>query len=270
MTRRDLSPDYENAAHIPDGASYPARWKAKAAAFRENAPGRVVTGVEYGPGHRQRVDLFYPESAPRGLAVIVHGGYWMKFGPSDWSHLARGAVEAGWLAVVPGYTLAPNARIRDIGREIGQCLDALAGHAPGPIRLAGHSAGGQIVARLACEGAPVSRPTAERIERVIAISGLADLRPLIRTGMVHTLELDEAEAMAESPAFLTPLPHVDTVAWVGAQERPEFVRQNLLLATAWRPFARSVVHVEDAGRHHFDVVEGLEDAATALGRAFLD
>ena len=266
----DFDAAYENAAHIPGGADYPAMWRERAARFRENAPGTVALGVEYGPGHRQRVDLFYPAGTPRGLAVIVHGGYWMKFGPADWSHLARGAVEAGWLAVVPGYTLAPNARIRDIGHEIGRCLDAMAGHAPGPIRLAGHSAGGQIVARLCCVGAPVSEGTTARIERTVAISGLADLRPILRTQMHHVLELDKDEVRAESPALLDPLPHVDLVAWVGADERPEFVRQNRLLATAWEPFARSVRCEEEAGRHHFDVVEGLEDAGSPLGRAFLD
>lgn len=266
----DFDAAYENASHIPEGGSFPDRWKARAAAFRDGAPGTVALGVEYGPGHRQTVDLFYPSGTPRGLAVIVHGGYWMRFGPSDFSHLARGAVEAGWLAVVPGYTLAPNARVRDIGRDIGRCLDAMAGHAPGPIRLAGHSAGGQLVARLATEGAPVSKATAARIERVVSISGLADLRPLLRTEMRHVLELDEDEAVAESPLFLDPLPHIDLVAWVGAEERPEFVRQNRLLATAWAPFVRSVDGVEELGRHHFDVIQGLEDRFSPLGRAFLE
>ena len=266
----DFDDAYENGAYIPGGADYPERWKRKAAAFRDNAPGTVALGVEYGAGPRQKVDLFYPTGTPRGLAVIVHGGYWMKFGPSDWSHLARGAAEAGWLAVVPGYTLAPNARIRDIGREIGQCLDAMAGHAPGPIRLAGHSAGGQLVARMVTDGAPVSEPTASRIERVVSISGLSDLRPLLMTQMRHALDLDADEAYAESPALLDPLPHVDLVAWVGSNERPEFVRQNRLLATAWAPFVHTIDAVEELDRHHFDVVDGLEDRQSPLGRAFLD
>ena len=266
---QDFDAAYENASHIPEGGAFPDRWRARAAAFRERAPGTVALGVEYGSGARQTVDLFYPAGAPRGLAVFVHGGYWMRFGPSDFSHLARAAVEAGWLAVVPGYTLAPNARVRDIAREVGQCLDAMAGHSPGPIRLAGHSAGGQIVARLACEGAPVSDVTAERIERVVSISGLADLRPLLYTEMRYVLDLDEDEAASESPAFLDPLPHVDLIAWVGANERPEFVRQNRLLATAWAPFVRSVDGVEELGRHHFDVIDGLENPNSPLGRAFV-
>jgi arylformamidase len=41
-------------------------------------------------------------------------------------------------------------------------------------------------------------------------------------------------------------------AWVGGDERPEFIRQSQLLAEAWD---NAKVFV-DEGRHHFDVIEG--------------
>ena len=266
----DLSPFYENAPHIPDGEAYPARWAERAAAFRAAMGERAVLGAHYGDGHRQWADLFYPGNAPRGVAVIVHGGYWMRFGPRDFSHLASGAVEAGWLAVVPGYTLVPNGTIGAIAREVARCVDVVAGANPGPVRLAGHSAGGQCVARLACTDTPLAERTLARLERVVSISGLSDLRPLLRTSMNHTFDMTAADARAESPALLDPLPGTSLVAWVGADERPEFVRQNRLLATAWTSLVRSVQCVEEAGRHHFDVVEGLERADAPLARAFLD
>lgn len=266
----DLSPDYENAPHIPDGEAYPARWAARAAAFREAMGERAVLGAHYGDGNRQWADLFYPAGAARGVAVIVHGGYWMRFGPRDFSHLAAGAVEAGWLALVPGYTLAPNGTITSIVEEVGHCVDVVAGTHSGPVRLAGHSAGGQVVARLASADTPLAPRTVARLERVVSVSGLADLRPLLRTDMRHALALEAVEARAQSPALCDPLPTIDLVAWVGADERPEFVRQNALLATAWTTLVRSVRCVEEVGRHHFDVVEGLERADAPLARAFLD
>ena len=265
----DLTPDYENAGHIPHGDAYPTRWAERAAAFREAMGPRAVLGAHYGDGYRQWADLYYPEGSPRGVAVIVHGGYWMRFGPRDWSHLAAGAVEAGWLAVVPGYTLSPNGTVRSIVHEVARCVDLVAGANPGPVRLAGHSAGGQVVARLACTDTPLAPRTVARLERVVSISGLADLRPLLRTDLNHTLDLSEADARAQSPALLDPLAHIDLVAWVGANERPEFVRQNRLIATAWERLVRSVRCVEEPGRHHFDVVEGLEDAAAPLARALV-
>jgi hypothetical protein len=46
-------------------------------------------------------------------------------------------------------------------------------------------------------------------------------------------------------------------AWVGANERPEFVRQNRALFDMWRGFETPMAIVEEAGRHHFDVIDGL-------------
>jgi acetyl esterase/lipase len=51
--------------------------------------------------------------------VFVHGGYWLRFGRGDWSHLAAGPVARGWAVALPSYTLAPAARIAAITAEIG-------------------------------------------------------------------------------------------------------------------------------------------------------
>ena len=49
-----------------------------------------------GPAGKMQCLLDLPEGAPRGLAIFVHGGYWMAFGRESWSHLAAGA-----LALIP-------------------------------------------------------------------------------------------------------------------------------------------------------------------------
>ena len=72
-----------------------------------------------------------------------------------------------------------------------------------------------------------------RLARVVSVSGVHDLRPLLNTGMNATLRLTEAEAAAESPALAEPLADVAFTAWVGAQERPEFLRQARLIEEAW-------------------------------------
>jgi acetyl esterase/lipase len=258
----DLDTAYQNAAHIPGGAEYPARWAAAAGAFRERARPRAMLGRAYGEGARQYVDLFMPEGSPRGVLVFVHGGFWRAFGPRDWSHLAAGGLGRGWAVAMPGYTLAPAARIGAITREIAAAIGRLAAETAGPLVLTGHSAGGHLVARMAC--ADLALEAAGRLARVVPISPLGDLRPLMQTAMNADLRLDPAEAATESPALLAPRPGLPVHVWVGGAERPAFLEQARGLAAAWG--AELTVA---PGRHHFDVIDPLADPTSDLMEALL-
>jgi len=259
----DLSRDYANADVIPGGAGFPPRWAAAAAAFRDSLGARAETGLPYGPGARQRFDLFLPEGAARGLLVFVHGGYWLAFDPSFWSHLAAGALARGWAVAMPGYTLAPEARIAAMTHEVARAVEAAAARVAGPVVVTGHSAGGHLSARMGC--ADVALACADRLARVVPISPLADLRPLMRTGMNAKLALDPAEAEAESPAFRSLRPGVAAHVWVGAQERPAFLWQARLLSENW-----DCPWTADAGRHHFDVIDALSLPDSPLTGVCLD
>ena len=131
---------------------------------------------------------------------------------------------------------------------------------------AGFSAGGHLAARMGCTDAPLDADVAERVTRVVPISGLTDLRPLMTTKMNETLGLTREEARAESPVLLDPR-RVDLVAWVGDGERPQLRRQTRILALMWEGLARSIRHVEAADRHHFDVIADLADENAALTMA---
>jgi alpha-beta hydrolase superfamily lysophospholipase len=200
--------------------------------------------------------------------VFVHGGYWLDFDKSSWSHLAGGAVALGWAVAMPSYPLAPDTRIRDMTLAVGKAVTRAAGLVDGPVRLAGHSAGGHLVTRMICDDSPLASPVAERVERVVSISGLHDLRPLRLHSMNERLRLDAQEAASESAALATPRPIDDVIAWVGARERPEFLRQSALLVEAWTRRGRNARLVADPGRHHFDVIEGLCDPAHPLALTF--
>jgi len=262
-----LDPDdaYANAAHVAASEAIVARWPSRAAAFRQRlaAEGRLREGAAYGPGERERLDWFEPERRPRGVALFVHGGYWMRFSPSDFSHLAAGAVDRDWLAVMPAYPLCPAASVGEIVDSLRRAVTAAAELTDGPVRLAGHSAGGQLVARLLCDDVALPSSLVTRLDRTLAISGVHDLVPLLATSMNETLGLDRRSALAESPARCLPRPGVRICAWVGADERPEFLRQNALL-DIWRGAgARVATHVEPR-RHHFDVIEDLARARSPM------
>ena len=262
---QDWDDAYANGAHIAGGERWPKAWVEPARRFRDGADAEL--DLSYGAGERERMDLFRPAGRPHGLVVFVHGGYWMALDRSFWSHLAAGAVARGWAVAVPSYPLAPDARVGGIARAAGRAIDRAAALVEGPVRLAGHSAGGHLVTRMVCENTPLV--CTDRVERVVSISGLHDLRPLLRTRLNETLQMDEREAAAESPALLAPRPGTTLVAWVGAAERSEFVRQNDLLANVWRGLGARTRSVHEPDRHHFSVIDGLADPASPLTNTLL-
>ena len=257
---------YENSAYIPGAASWLQGLPDRAASFRagisDAAPDRP-----YGDGDRQRFDLFAPDGgldAAKGVIGIVHGGYWMALSKDDFSHLAAGPLACGWAVAMIGYTLAPQARIADITAEIAAATNVVAAVGSGPLRLVGHSAGGHLVTRMMCRDVPLSDEAAQRLDRVVSVSGLHDLRPLRRLARNATWKLDDAEAAAESPIMRMPREGVELVCIAGADERPEFIRQNAILPLAWQGLGTPAYSRLLAGDHHFSVIDHLADAGSAL------
>src|SRR6056297_3505703 len=246
----DLDDAYANAPNIQGGSQYPARWTVAAEALRTRQSGRAELTVSYRPGARQALDLFHPLGAARGLCVFVHGGYWLRFDKSFWSHLAAGPLARGWSVAIPSYDLCPDVRISDITRQISRAVEVAAGRVHGAVSLAGHSAGGHLVARICAPGF-LSPGVADRLVRVVPISPVSDLRPLLRTTMNERLGLDMAAAERESPVLMSP-PDLPVTVVVGGDERPAFLEQARWLAEAW-----GCGHEVALGRHHFDVIEPL-------------
>lgn len=262
----DYDDAYANGAYIKDADSYPPKWDEAAHEWRsvENAIGRAQLNLSYGPSEREVFDLFYPESGkPKGLLVFVHGGYWLAFDNKSWSHLAAGATARGWAVAMPSYTLAPDAHISEITQQIARAIDTAAKATHGPIVLTGHSAGGHLVARMRCSD--VALASADRLQNIVPISPLSDLRPLLKTAMNDNFKMDMDEAIAESPLLAKSLRDIPTHVWVGADERPAFLDQARWLSEGWENTALTIA----PAMHHFDVIDDLADPDSALMKALL-
>ncbi len=261
----DLTEAYEIGAFIPDSEAFRAYWARASDDYRVSLGARTRLGLRYGDAERQAFDLFLPVGAPQGLLMFVHGGYWRMNDRSSWSHLAAGPVERGWAVAVPSYTLAPQARITDITREVAAALAAAATEVPGPIVVTGHSAGGHLSARMRCRDVGLPVEVEARLRRIVPIAPLCDLRPFLRTAMNADLKLDAEEAVAESPVLKTDLRDVPVTIWVGAEERPALIEQARWLHGAWPRTDLRII----PGRHHFDIIEGLEQPDSPLMQVLL-
>ncbi len=255
-----LDDAYANAAYIEGAETYPPKWAAAASAFRQGLGPRAELGLSYGPSDRQVFDFFNVEGVSRGTLIFVHGGYWKAFDHSYWSHLAAGAMASGWSVALPGYDLCPQVRISEITRQIAMAVTKIADRSVDPIVLAGHSAGGHLVSRM-MDPLVLPEPVRRRIERVAPISPVADLAPLLETSMNEILNLDADEVTAESVTNMAPPQEALVKIWVGGDERPVFLEQADAQAKAW-----GVGQVIVPGKHHFDVIEALEEPESDLVR----
>ena len=247
----ELDDAYANGAYIPDADRFMDRWPRRAAEFRKTA--NAEPAIPYGSGEREKFDLFRPAADAAGCMIFVHGGYWKALHRSDWSHLAAGALQRGWAVAMPSYDLCPAVGISDITRQIQAAVIEIAVRIDGPISLVGHSAGGHLVARM-LDPDLLPDNVADRIVACVPVSPLADLEPLLRTSMNEDFGLTVQQARAESPIY-QPVPEVPVTVWVGGHERPAFLDQARWLSDAW-----GCDHVVAAGKHHFDVIDALEDA----------
>ena len=267
--------EYNLRQAFPDHPQWFARWSAESAAARSRLDSRL--DVRYGSGPKQTLDLF-PAESPRGALLFIHGGYWRALDKGDHSFVAPAFVDQGVGVVVINYDLCPNVSIAHIVEECRQAVAWLwrEGRSQGvPVErlfIAGHSAGGHLVAMLYATdwrryGVPV-----DAIRGGLSVSGVFDLEPLIQVSFNADLKLDSGKARAMSPIHCTAEVRAPLLLAVGGGETSEFSRQSWLLWERWPECRPATTHspLFIADRHHYSVMSELGDRKSELTAATLE
>jgi arylformamidase len=241
-------------------------WGAKSAAFAQKHRG---IELYYGPGRFETLDLFYPEQGQcPPVWVFFHGGYWQAMDKNLHAHFAEGMLKAGFAVAMVNYGLAPQTSLETILDQCRASLQFLVREAgalgidASNLHIAGHSAGGQIVAMLAADEA------APPIKSVLPLSGVFDLEPLSMVPMGPVLGLNDASRIrALSPLYKKPRAGVKIAVAVGGAESEEFLRQSDEYAGAWKTGEVLVL----PGANHFTLLDGLNDGSLLkLARAIAE
>jgi len=143
--------------------------------------------IRYGDDPSQVVELTLPEGRPRGVVVVVHGGFWRAAYDLDLGRpLARSLVEQGWAAW--------NVEYRRVGNggggmptcdDVHAAVEALAGTDLPLDRVVtlGHSAGGHLATWAASRGRHPRWPATVRVTGVVSQAGVVDLASAYDEGL---------------------------------------------------------------------------------------
>lgn len=267
---------YNNRELVPEHPEILGRWATESARARATCP--CTLDIPYGTAPGERLDVFPGPAEDAPVLVFVHGGYWRALDKSDHSFVAPAFTRDGACVVVPNYDLCPAVTIPQITLQVARAVAwtwrniARFGGDRRRIVVAGHSAGGQLAAMmLACLwpqlDAALPRDT---VGSALAISGLHDLDPIMRTPFLQpALQLTPQQVAQASPARL-PAPRSGTLyAVAGALESTEYHRQNRLIQDAWG--ARRVPVCELVpDRNHFTALDALVEPSHRVHQLALD
>jgi arylformamidase len=264
MAAIDHEAEYNTRLRVPGYRDIFARWQAAAAGNRRDA--RTSLDQPYGPGERQRYDVFHAGDPAAPLVVFIHGGYWQIGGRQDVAFVARALNAAGIDVAIPSYSLCPSVSVMQIVDELRRCLAVLWAQTGKHPVVIGHSAGGHLTAAmLASDWGAVPGVPADLVRAGATLSGLFELAPLIATSINAAIRLDARTACDASPVFWPPPPPGRRlVAAVGSDESDEFHRQSRTMAEVW---ARAGLHTEYlsiAGANHYTILDELTDPDSAL------
>ncbi|MGY2066722.1 alpha/beta hydrolase [Blastococcus sp. SYSU DS0619] len=227
--------------------------------------------VAYGPDPDQHVEVRVPRGPGSGahpVAVLVHGGYWQSRWEVDlMDALAVDLAERGYVAWNLEYRRPDDHGWAATAADVAAGVAALATADPGAeldldrVVLLGHSAGGQLVVRLAADLAE-DPSAAVRPALTVSLAGVLDLdvadRRWLGEGSIPAAlggRRDELPEVYRRSSPMTRLPIGLPVAVVcGLQDSLDLLDIGRSFAAAAVAAGDDVVVLEEAG-NHFSVID---------------
>jgi acetyl esterase/lipase len=144
--------------------------------------------VSYGDDPNQVAELYLPDGKPRGVVVVIHGGFWKaQYDRSLGQPLSADLASRGWAAWNLEYRRVGNGGgVPETLDDVAAGIDALAGVEGLDLTRVvalGHSAGGHLAAWAASRGRFEQWPVRVPVTGVIAQAGVLDLRAAYDLGL---------------------------------------------------------------------------------------
>jgi len=257
LSQEERDRGLNNGAAVANSGEIVAGWDRLSGEMRARYPQHL--DLRYGPRECNRIDFLKSAEAGPTL-VFIHGGYWQTRAKENFTLFAAGPLAHGINVALIGYTLAPDASIDDIIREISSGLDFLVEKLPvlggdaDRIVVCGWSAGGHLTSMA------LAHP---RVKAGLAISGIYDLEPIRHSYLNAKLGLDANASERNSPLRQAGGSDKPLSLVVGSAELPLLRKQTSDFAAHRAALGLPVTYEEIAGADHFSI---MDEMASPQGR----
>jgi len=251
MDRATLDRAYNNSQAVPESKEMFNAWVEQSKALRAQYPQHL--DLVYGPRMRDRIDYF-SAGTNTPVLVFIHGGFWQMRSKDDFAFLANSFLKEGISVAMVGYPLAPDATMDEIVADSRLAIRYLAQHLPelggDPYRVvvSGWSSGGHLATMVLDD--PLLRGG-------VSISGIFELKPLLKSYINDKLHMDEATAERNSPMRQLPGMSKPLALFVGSAELLEMRRQTRDYAQARVAAGLPMAYAEIPGANHYTILNDM-------------
>ena len=230
----------------------------------------------YGISIDETLDLCLAEVDDSPLVIFIHGGYWQLLSKNDCLFPAKDFFDEGISYCSIDYTLAPHANIDEM---IEQCIRAVQwlyqsaikyGYDEKRFFLIGSSAGAHLAAMTMLTDWENYDLPADIIKGCTLLSGVYDIRPIVKTYINEPLNLDMQTASMLSPLFKVRSHTANLIISWGENETNEFKRQSIEFDKKWKACGNTSHLLEVKGNNHFDIVFNMMKKDCALRELIIE
>ncbi len=240
--------DYDNRAAVDDWERYFESWRRRSKEVLARSGAEL--DVQYGSHPRECFDWF-PASSPRQTLIIIHGGYWQWGNKAEFTFLALPWLKRDVAVAVLGYPLAPEVAVPAIVDSVRRGVARVAEKTAGELAIMGWSAGAQLAAEAGASA-----------QKLVCLSGIYDLLPLLATPLNDALRMDAQVAAQCSPAAHPP--RVSALVGVGGAERLALRQQSMNYFNELRGNAVPAVLHEWPELNHYSVLDACASEESAV------
>ena len=241
--------------------------------------------IRYGE-KKAKMDIFYPmaknsdrdgykyEDSTAPVLLFVHGGYWQEGSRKLYSFVSNAWTQAGCVAAIVGYNLAPEASLEQMVAEIQAAVKYTANRFPkSKLFLCGHSAGAHLCAMMMVTDWSIDPSVRQAVHGMFLLSGVFDLLPCVNTYVNGPLKLDEESATRVSPQRIlmkaSPVIRCPVVVVVEEHGSPEFIRQSKEFHEILQSHGLQSSFTILPGVDHFNLIENMVDPEDSLCKEIL-